>query len=106
MSAQAFPGTGNRYHADYGAFSFHLEFSSDGKTLRWADAGAANFDAAAKTETYAAIFIRPGVYWVTWKEADGTTVSHVEDFENDKVYASITTPNHDFLTLPGIWKKL
>ena len=34
---------------------------------------AEDFDAAAQTETYSATFVRPGVFWVTWKEADGTT---------------------------------
>lgn len=101
MTNQSFPAIGRRYRADYGQLVFNLDFAADGKTLRWADAGAADFDAAAKTEDYTATFIRPDVFWVTWKEADGTTVTHVEDFENGVVHAAITMPDHSFYTLTG-----
>lgn len=101
MTTQPFPAIGNRYRADYGQLVFNLEFAADGETLRWADAGAADFDSAATTEHYTATFVRRGVFWVTWKEADGTTVSHVEDFENGIVHAAITMPDHSFYTLTG-----
>lgn len=103
MANETFPGIGRRYIADYGAVVFHVDFASDGKTLRWADAQAKDFNSEAQTETYTATFIRPDVFWVTWKEADGTTVTHVEDFGNDTVYASITQPDLQFLTLTGTW---
>ncbi|EPU4319908.1 MoaF-related domain-containing protein [Escherichia coli] len=106
MSNKDFPGLGLRYLADYGEFAFHVDFSADGRTLRWADAKAVDFDAAATTETYSAIQIRPGVFWVTWKESDGITVSHAEDFENERIYAAITIPNQDFITVTGRWIKL
>lgn len=103
MTNHAFPAIGRRYLADYGQVVFLVDFATDGKTLRWAEAAAPDFDAAAHTETYSATQVRPGVFWVTWQEADGTTVSHVEDFENDVVHASITTPAREFLTLTGQW---
>lgn len=106
MTDQTFPAPGHRYLADYGQVVFHVDFAADGKTLRWAEASATDFDAAARTETFSAVFVRPGVFWVTWKEADGTTVSHVEDFENGVVLASITTPTHEFLTLRGTWTRI
>lgn len=106
MPDHLFPATGHRYLADYSTFAFHVEFDNDGKTLRWADAAAKNFDEIATTEHYQKKILRPGVFWVTWKEADGTTVSHVEDFDNEKVYASITLPDHTFITVEGIWKRL
>lgn len=43
---------------------------------------------------------------VTWREADGITVNHVEDLENDAVHAAITLPDHTFLTLEGRWVRL
>lgn len=106
MTDKAFPAIGQRYLADYGQVVFHVDFAQDGKTLRWAEAPAVDFDSAAHTETYSATYVRPGVFWVTWKEADGTTVTHVEDFENDTVFASITMPDHEFLTLTGNWTRL
>lgn len=106
MTDKLFPAVGHRYLADYGQMVFHVDFAADGKTLRWAEASADDFDAAAKTETYSAVYVRPSVFWITWKEADGTTVSHVEDFEEQKVHASITLPNLEFLTLTGKWTRL
>lgn len=106
MTELTFPGVGHRYLADYGVVIFHVDFAADGKTLRWAEASVSNFDAEAHTETYSAVFVRPGVFWVTWKEADGTTVSHVEDFDNEVVHASITQPDLEFLTLTGKWTRL
>lgn len=106
MTDTAFPAIGHVYKADYGDPVFRVAFNTDGKTLRWAPFAAADFDAEAATETYRATFIRPGVFMVTWKEADGTTVIHVEDFENATVHAAITMPDHQFLTLTGIWTRL
>ncbi|MDQ7778016.1 MAG: hypothetical protein Q4615_20175 [Paracoccus aminovorans] len=106
MSQDEFPGLGQRWHADYGQVAFHVDFAADGQSLRWAPADSADFDAAATTETYSATQIRPGVFWVTWREADGTTVSHAEDFERGTVLAAITMPDHQFLTLTGRWTRL
>lgn len=106
MSKTAFPATGHSYKADYGDIVFRVTFDTDGKTLCWAPFAAEDFDAAAKTESYQSTYIRPGVFMVTWQEADGITVAHVEDFENDTVHAAITLPDHKFLTLTGSWTRL
>ena len=106
MNDTAFPAAGQVYKADYGDLVFRVDFAADGKTLRWAPFAAEDFDAAASTETYRATCIRPGVFMVTWKEADGITVTHVEDFENGIVHASITLPDHSFLNLAGSWTRL
>lgn len=106
MTDTAFPAINHTYRADYGELVYRVAFAGDGKTLRWAEDAASDFDAAAKTETYRAVPIRPGVFMVTWREADGTTVTHVEDFENDIVQAAITLPDRTFLTLEGGWTRL
>ncbi|PAU52526.1 hypothetical protein BZL41_24960 [Pseudomonas sp. PIC25] len=106
MTAIAFPAIGHVFRADYGERVYRVAFDADGKTLRWAPFPAEDFDAAATTETYRALPIRPGVFMVTWKEADGTTVTHVEDFEHDTVHAAITLPDHTFLNLTGSWTRV
>lgn len=106
MTDIAFPALGHIYKADYGDPVFRVAFDADGKTLRWAPFAAEDFEAVATTETYRATYIRPGVFMVTWQEADGITVTHVEDFENDTVHAAITFPDHKFLTLTGKWTRL
>lgn len=106
MTDISFPATGRVYNADYGDMVFRVAFASDGKTLRWAPFDAEDFETAAATETYRATYIRPGVFMVTWQEADGVTVAQVEDFDNDTVHAAITLPDHKFLTLKGDWIRL
>ncbi|MEV1082659.1 hypothetical protein AB0I98_31255 [Streptomyces sp. NPDC050211] len=34
--------------------------------------------------------IREGVYLNSWTEASGATVTHLEDFENGKLYSNVT----------------
>lgn len=106
MTDKSFPALGHTYKADYGDPVFRVLFSTDGKTLRWAPFDAEDFDAAATTETYQATYIRPGVFMVTWQEADGITVTHVEDFENNVVHGAITMPDKTFLVLKGDWLRL
>lgn len=106
MSDTAFPAIGCVYKADYGEFVFRVAFAADGRTMRWAPFAAEDFEAAATTETYQSRYIRPGVHMVAWQESDGTTVTHVEDFDNNVVFASITTPDHTFLNLKGAWTRL
>jgi hypothetical protein len=50
--------------------------------------------------------IRPGVFMISWQEADKTTVVHVEDFENGIVHTNVTEPNGAFLRRSGTLKKL
>jgi hypothetical protein len=57
----------------------------------------------ARTETVkiAATPIRAGVFAVSWVEADGATVVHVEDFERGVVHSYATLPNGSFLRMQG-----
>ena len=57
----------------------------------------------ARTETVkiAATLIRAGVFAVSWVEADGATVVHVEDFEHGVVHSYATLPNGPFLRMQG-----
>ncbi|MQB44798.1 hypothetical protein [Rhizobium sp. ICMP 5592] len=63
MSDVKFPAIGHTYRADYGELAYRVAFADDGKTLRWAEDKATDFGAAAKTETYQAIPIRPASSW-------------------------------------------
>lgn len=57
----------------------------------------------AKTETVemTANWIRPGVFAVSWVEASGATVVHVEDFERSIVHSHATLPDGTFLRMQG-----
>ncbi|NTJ11552.1 MoaF-related domain-containing protein [Rhizobium lusitanum] len=102
MSNSDFPAPGHTYEARFGEFAFRLQFDTDGKTMRFAAADIADFSNAQAVK-YRALAIRPHVFMVTWTEADQTTVTHVEDFENGVVHTNITKPDHTFLNLSGSW---
>lgn len=57
----------------------------------------------ARTETVriASTQIRPGVFAVSWMEASGATVVHVEDFEHGVVHSWATLPDGAFLQMQG-----
>lgn len=45
--------------------------------------------------------VRPGIFAVSWVEAEGATVVHVEDFERGVVHSYATLPNGSFLRMQG-----
>jgi len=55
----------------------------------------------ARTETVkcVATSIRPGVFLVSWVEASGATVVHVEDFGRSVLYSQATLPDGTFLRM-------
>lgn len=57
----------------------------------------------AKTETVtiAASRLRPGIFAVSWVEASGATVVHIEDFERCFVHSYATLPDGTFLEMQG-----
>jgi hypothetical protein len=105
MTANIFPAIGQMYEARLGELAFHLKFDSDGQSMRFAPAQADDFG-KAEAVTYRAVAIRQGVFMVTWIEADGTTVTHIEDFENGVVHTNITRPDRSFLNLSDTWTRL
>ena len=107
MSQGNFPAVGHVYEAIFGALACHLDFSTDGKTMEFSSTGtAAPVAEPVVTVEYTAKEVAPGVFMVYWKEPDGSTVVHVEDFNQDKVFTNITLPDHQFLNLEGSFKRL
>ena len=55
----------------------------------------------ARTETVKIVttLIRPGVFIVSWIEAGGATVVHVEDFAQGALYSHATLPDGTFLRM-------
>lgn len=90
---------GNKFKADFGEFAFELNFESETQ-LTWRAFNNSAFG-AIETVKITKTEIRPNVYMVTWKEKSGTTVTHLEDFENQTVYTNITLPNTNFINLKG-----
>src|SRR5688500_18135095 len=55
----------------------------------------------ARTETVKIVttLLRPGVFIVSWVEASGATVVHVEDFAQGALYSHATLPDGTFLRM-------
>lgn len=68
----------------YGESVYHVTFDSD-STLHW-EAIAGDEKGVVEQETYVAEFIKPGLLFISWGEANGINVSQVLDFNEGKVY--------------------
>lgn len=102
-----YPAIGRTYEARFGDLAYRLKFDADGETMTFTSIGDdAPVAEAVVTVRYTAMFIRPGVFMVYWTEPDGSTVVHVEDFENDAVHTNITLPDRTFLNLAGTFRQL
>lgn len=55
----------------------------------------------ARTEKvrFDVVTLRPGIFLVSWHEASGATVVHIEDFVRMVVYSYATLPNGGFLKM-------
>lgn len=104
---QHYPAIGRVYEAKFGDLAYHLNFQADGKTMTFSSVGEAKPVAeAVVTVEYTATPVADGVFMVYWKEPDGSTVVHVEDFKNEIVHTNITLTDHTFLNLQGTFKAI
>ena len=104
MSTTPFPAVGHVYEVNFSSWVFHLHFKSEMvMTLTNAEDP---FKGTSETVQISVTPIRPGVFMISWQEAEKTTVVHVEDFENGIVHTNVTLPNGVFLRRSGTLKKL
>lgn len=104
MTSKKIQVIGNKFKVNFGDYSFQLHFESETQ-MTWkalTDKGFGDYETVNITK----VEIRPNVYMIYWKEKSGTTVTHVEDFENGVVYTNITAPDHSFLNLKGTLTKI
>lgn len=82
----------DEFIADFGESKYLLHFESGAQLTITVLQGA------GKNQTIGCrrVMIRPEVYMVTWQETDGSTVTHLEDFENGIGYTNTTLPDMTF----------
>lgn len=103
----SYPAIGHVFEARFGDLAYHLSFQLDGETMTFSSVGEAEPVAdAVVTVKYTAVEIAPLVFMVYWTEPDGSTVTHVEDFQQQAVHTNITLPDHQFLNYTGTFKKV
>ena len=95
--------TGNKYKMDVGNLKVELFFVTDDSMVFTILEGSeiAKPGYSERVQTIVSE-IRPRVYMVSWKEASGATVTHLEDHENQIVYSNATLPDGSFYNMKGI----
>jgi phenolic acid decarboxylase len=104
MTSQIQPGkppfAGRSFRVDYDGLSAHNTYADDGQSIRYAIvsgpyAGASGESRCEWRE------IAEGVYAISWQEADGATVVHVDDFIHGRSLAFFTASDQTFYRMQG-----
>ncbi len=99
-TSHGLPIVGHQFIADFREHVYKLGFISDKQLSIEVIKGKGT----NKTVDYTHVIVRPNVYLISWQEEDKTTVTHLEDFEQEQVYTNITGPDHTFHHLKGTLK--
>jgi hypothetical protein len=103
--AKLFPAVGNRYEVDYGGdFVVQFYFHSINSMTIYGTKG--EYKDFSETVEIKVTPVRSGVFMVAWQEHNKTSVLHVEDFENNIIYANITLPGNNFVRMQGNFRQV
>jgi hypothetical protein len=50
--------------------------------------------------------LRPNLFLVNWQEESKLTVTDIEDYEKGVVYANMTTPGGNFVSIKGVLREI
>lgn len=92
-----YPMIGRRYLVRFPTMTFILNFLSE-TSLEFIVEESPDLPAgSAHTVDITVEPLRDGIYLVSWQEASGNTVVHVEDFTNHEVHAFLTMADGTFV---------
>src|SRR5712692_2124890 len=100
---ETFPATGHRYLVDFKAFRVELYFQSE-SSLTYTSVKPDGSHGGSETVSITVEPIRDQLFLVTWREADKTTVVHLEDYKQDTIITNITDPDGTFSKFHGQMK--
>lgn len=105
MNTTIFPMAGQRFEVDYGGLVAENAYAEDGRSLTYAITSGA---LAGNTATVSFEWRRleGGAFAISWQEADGATVVHIDDFEAGRSLAFFTTADQQFHRLEGPLRSL
>ena len=99
MSKNDFSIIGRIFLADFGEKAFTLLYENNKRLIlteiRGPEAGR------IQNLTVNIVELRPKLFMVNWQEENKLTVTDIEDYENGVVYANMTTPNDNFVSVKG-----
>jgi hypothetical protein len=90
--SEPFPAVGHRYLANLDAFLAELFFASE-TSLTYTGVRPDGSHGASESVAITVEPIRNGLFLVTWRESDKTTVVHLEDYKNSTIITAITGPD-------------
>lgn len=91
-----------RFIANLGALVVELLFESRTRlTFTILDGGGLAEVGYRETVDTTMVEIRPNVFFTSWKERSGATVTHLEDFEREILHSNATLPDGTFVRMSG-----
>lgn len=105
MNTTLFPMAGQCFEVDYGGPVAENAYAEDGRSLTYTITSGA---LAGNTATVSFEWrrIEGGAFAISWQEADGATVVHIDDFETGRSLAFFTTADQQFHRLEGPLRSL
>jgi hypothetical protein len=99
--------TGKMFLADLGAFGSKLYFETDESLIfKIIEGGGPGEPGHTEKVKITIAEVRPQVFMVAWKKANGATVTHFEDHENGMLYNNATLPDGSFYPMKGTIRPL
>jgi hypothetical protein len=90
---------GRLFEADFGEKTYTLFYESS-KKLILTEIKGPNVE-KIQNLSVDMVELRPNLFMVNWQEASKLTVTDIEDYEKGFVYANMTTPNDNFISVKG-----
>ena len=95
-----FPFAGRTFEVNYGDLVATNAYAADKNSLTYEITGGPLKGAAAEV-AFEWTELDGGNFVISWQEADGSTVVHVDNFEQGSSLTFFTTPKSDFYRLSG-----
>ncbi|PKA38792.1 adenylate cyclase, partial [Rhizobium sullae] len=95
-----FPFAGRTFEVDYGDLVATNAYAADRNILTY-EITAGPLTGATAQVAFEWKELDGGNFVISWQEADGSTVVHVDNFEKASSLSFFTTPNAEFFRLSG-----
>jgi hypothetical protein len=93
----SYPMIGKKYYVKFPTMSFYLSFTSETELQFIVEQSPDLPPGSSHTVSISIQPLRDGLYLVSWQEASGNTVVHVEDFKEHRVHAFLTMTDARFI---------
>lgn len=99
------PFAGKTFEVAYGGLTALNIYADDGKSIVY-EITEGNLKGAAGKASIEWKVISNNIFVISWQEADGATVVHIDDFDAGTSLSFYTTPTLELYRLEGSLKKI